>query len=286
MFKNTKKLMPVFAVILAIAVALAGCGKQEGAPKAEGEKKAEGLSGSITIAGSTSVQPVSEELAKAFMAKNPGVTVNVQGGGSSAGVKAANEGAAQIGASSRELKEEEKGLGLTETKIALDGIAVVVNSKNQVSELTMEQVKGIFSGKITNWKEVGGKDAPINVVNREEGSGTRGAFEELVLGKDAKFTEKALTQPSTGAVRTTVAGDENAIGYVSLGSLNQEVKGIKVDGAEPTIDNVKNGSFKISRPFLYLTKGEMNEVTKAYIDFVMSEEGQKIVKEAHFIPVK
>ncbi|MCL4440725.1 MAG: phosphate ABC transporter substrate-binding protein [Firmicutes bacterium] len=287
MFKNTKKLMLVFALILAAAVAFAGCGaKKEEAPKTDGEQKTQGLSGSIIVAGSTSVQPLSEELAKAFMTKNPGVTVNVQGGGSSAGVKAANEGAAQIGATSRDLKEEEKGLGLTETKIALDGIAVVVNSKNQVAELTMEQVKGIFSGKITNWKEVGGKDAAISVVNREEGSGTRGAFEELVLGKDTKFTDKALTQPSTGAVRTTVAGDENAVGYVSIGALSEEVKAVKVDGAEATIDNVKSGSFKIFRPFLYLTKGEMNEVTKAYIDFVMGEEGQKIVKEAHFIPVK
>lgn len=285
MFKNTKKLMLVFALILAAAVAFAGCGKKEEAPKTEGEKAGGGLSGSITIAGSTSVQPVSDELAKAFMAKNAGVTINVQGGGSSAGVKAANEGAAQIGASSRDLKEEEKGLGLTETKIALDGIAVVVNPKNEVAELTMAQVKDIFSGKITNWKEVGGKDAAISVVTREEGSGTRGAFEEIVLGKE-KMYDKAITQPSTGSVKTTVAGDENAVGYVSLGALNQDVKGVKVDGAEPTIENVKAGTFKISRPFLYLTKGEMNEVTKAYIDFVMSAEGQKIVQDSHFIPVK
>lgn len=284
MFKNTKKLIVVLALVLAAAVAFAGCGQKSEAPKAE-EKKA-GLSGSITIAGSTSVQPVSEELAKAFMAKNAGVTINVQGGGSSAGVKAANEGAAQIGASSRDLKDSEKGMGLTEHKIALDGIAVVVNAKNAVSELTMEQVQKIFTGEVTNWKEVGGKGAAINVVNREAGSGTYGAFEELVIGKDKKFTDKALTQPSTGAVRSTVAGDENAIGYVSLGSLNDEVKGVKVDGAEPTIENVKSGAFKISRPFLYLTKGEVNEVTKAYIEFVMSDEGQNIVKEAHFIPVK
>ncbi|ABO50623.1 phosphate ABC transporter substrate-binding protein, PhoT family [Desulforamulus reducens MI-1] len=284
MFKNTKKLMLVLTLILAATVVFAGCGKKEEAPKAEGEKGA-GLSGSITIAGSTSVQPLSEELAKAFMTKNSGVTVNVQGGGSSAGVKAANEGAAQIGASSRDLKESEKGMGLTETKIALDGIAVVVNPKNQVADLTMEQVAKIFSGEIKNWKEVGGKDAAINVVTREEGSGTRGAFEEIVLG-EAKMDSKAITQPSTGSVKTTVAGDENAIGYISLGSLNEEVKGVKVDGVKPTVDNVKAGAFKISRPFLYLTKGEMNEVTKAYVDFVMSEEGQKIVGESHFISIK
>lgn len=284
MFKNTKKLIVVIALVLVAAVAFAGCGqKTEEAPKVE--NKAAGLSGSITIAGSTSVQPVSEELAKAFMAKNSGVTINVQGGGSSAGIKAAKEGAAQIGASSRELKAAEKE-GISEYTIALDGIAVVVNAKNEVAELTMEQVQKIFTGEVTNWKELGGQDAAINVVNREAGSGTYGAFEELVIGKEKKFTDKALTQPSTGAVRTTVAGDANAIGYVSLGSLNDQVKGVKVDGVEPSIENVKSGTFKISRPFLYLTKGEATDISKAFIDFVMSEEGQKIVKDAHFIPVK
>ena len=286
MFKNSKKWMLVFALILTASMVFSGCGNKEEAPATEGEKKEGGLSGSITIAGSTSVQPLSEEVAKAFMTKNTGVTVNVQGGGSSAGVKAANEGAAQIGASSRELTEEEKGMGITEHKIALDGIAVIVNSKNAVAELTMDQVKDIFSGKITNWKEVGGKDGTISVVSREEGSGTRGAFEELVLGEGTKVMDKALTQPSTGAVRTTVAGDENAVGYISLGSLNEEVKGVKIDGVEPTVDNVVSGSFKISRPFLYLTKGDVNDVTKAYIDFMMSEEGQKIVEESGFISVK
>ncbi len=284
MFKNSKKVMLVFALILTAVIVFSGCGKKEETPKdANGENA--GLSGSVTIAGSTSVQPLSEELAKAFMAKNTGVTVNVQGGGSSAGVKAANEGAAQIGASSREINESEKGIGLTEHKIALDGIAIVVNPKNEVAELTLDQAKKIFSGEIKNWKEVGGEDAAINVVTREEGSGTRGAFEEIVL-KDAKMFNKAITQPSTGSVKTTVAGDKNGVGYISLGSLDNAVKGVKIDGVEPTTDNVKNNSFKISRPFLYLTKGDMNEATKAYIDFVMGEEGQKIVVESHFISTK
>lgn len=284
MLKLNKKILLFFALALTAAFIITGCGKKEEAPpQTKGNNT--GLAGSITIAGSTSVQPLSEELAKAFMEKNTGVTVNVQGGGSSAGVKAANEGAAQIGASSRDLKESEKGLGLTEHKIALDGIAVVVNPKNQVTELTLDQVKKIFSGEISNWKEVGGKDSTINVITREEGSGTRGAFEEIVLG-DAKMYSKAITQPSTGSIKTTVAGDENGIGYISLGSLGEDVRGVKIDGVEPTIDNVKNNSFKISRPFLYLTKGQMNEATKAYVDFVMSEEGQKIVTESHFIPVK
>lgn len=269
-----RKLFITAALSMVLVTGLAGCGASEDKAK----------NTAITIAGSTSVQPLSDELAKAYSQKNPNVTINVQGGGSSQGVKAAAEGIAQIGASSRELKESEKGT-VKEVQIALDGIAIAVNPKNSaVSNLTMAQVRDIFSGKTTNWKDVGGKDAPINVVTREAGSGTRGAFEEIVM-HDAKISDKAITQPSNGAVRTTVAGDENSIGYLSLGYLSPEVKGIQVDSTEPTVDNVKNGSYKVKRPFLYLTKGEPQGDVKAYIDFVLSEEGQKIVSQ-HYISVK
>lgn len=269
-----RKLFITAVLSMVLVTGLAGCGASEDKAK----------NTAITIAGSTSVQPLSDELAKAYSQKNPNVTINVQGGGSSQGVKAAAEGIAQIGASSRELKESEKGT-VKEVQIALDGIAIAVNPKNSaVSNLTMAQVRDIFSGKTTNWKDVGGKDAPINVVTREAGSGTRGAFEEIVM-HDAKISDKAITQPSNGAVRTTVAGDENSIGYLSLGYLNPEVKGIQVDSTDPTVDNVKNGSYKVTRPFLYLTKGEPQGDVKAYIDFVLSEEGQKIVSQ-HYISVK
>ncbi len=278
------------AVLLTIAlvamVAIVGCGGEKAAEKG-GEKPAAGTaaSGTVKVAGSTSVQPLAEELADAFMDNNPDVTVTVQGGGSSAGVESANTGTAQIGTSSRELKEEEKGYGLTETVVAKDGIAVVVNTANQVSELTMDQVKKIFTGEIKDWSKVGGSKGPITVVVREEGSGTRGAFEEIVLDKDGKLVASAIVQNSTGAVKTAVTKDSNAIGFISLGSVDNTVKAVKVDGVEPSEATVLDGSYKISRPFLFLTKGKINAATKAFIDFVLSEEGQKIVSE-QFIKIK
>ncbi len=280
------KWMILAAAMLVLAMVVAGCGG--GAEeKKEGDKAPEGTAEkqSITIAGSTSVQPLSDELAKAFQEKNPNVTVNVQGGGSSQGVKAASEGICEIGASSRKLKDSEGSLGLVTHQIAIDGIAVVVNPKNALTDLTADQAKKIFAGEITNWKEVGGADAAINVVTREAGSGTRGAFEEMVMGEEAKITDKAVTQASNGSVRQTVAGDANAIGYLSLGFLNEEVKGVKYDGVEPTVDNVKAGTYKVSRPFLYLTKGEPSGAAKDYIDFVLGPDGQKIVGE-DYITVK
>ncbi|MGE5578001.1 MAG: phosphate ABC transporter substrate-binding protein [Syntrophothermus sp.] len=242
------------------------------------------LSGTITVAGSTSVQPIAEMLAEEFQAQNPGVRINVQGGGSSAGVKAAQTGAAQIGTSSRELKEDEKK-NLYQALIARDGIAIVVHPENKVADLTVAQVQKIFAGKITNWKEVGGKDAPIRVIIREAGSGTRGAFEELVMGKVA-VTDRAIVQGSTGAVRQTVSGDPNAIGYISFDALGKEVKSLKVEGVEPRAENVKNGKYKVARPFLFLTKGAPAGIVKAFIDFVLSDGGQAIVAEEGLVRVK
>lgn len=275
-----KRWLPVLGIILAVVIAAAGCGK--------GDKKEEGAKGggktTITVAGSTSVQPLSDELAKAYTQKTPNVTVNVQGGGSSQGIKAAADGIAQIGASSRKLKDSEKA-AVKETTIALDGIAIAVHPKNsKITNLSLEQVRGIFSGKITNWKEVGGDDAPISVVTREAGSGTRGAFEEIVM-HDAKITDKAITQASNGAIRSTVAGDDKAIGYLSLGYLSADVKGIKVENTDPTVENIKSGAYKVSRPFLYLTKGEPSGDVKAFMDFVLSPAGQDIVGK-HYIKVK
>lgn len=272
----------VFKILLAGLMGLslvifAGCGKTEG----ESES---GLSGSITISGSTSVMPLSEELGQAFMDEYPDVKINVAGGGSSAGIKAAQEGTADIGASSRELTEsEQKNLHVYE--IARDGIAIVVNPENPVTDLSLSQVAQIFAGEITNWKQVGGPDAPISVVTREDGSGTRDAFEEIVLGEGQRIQATAIIQNSTGAIINTINIDPNAIGYISIGSINDYVKPIKIDGVEPTEENVKTGNYRISRPFLYLTKEEPTGVVKAFIDWVLSPEGQEIVGE-EFIPVK
>jgi len=287
--RKSKWLMLVLVGLLAMGL-VAGCGgDNEPAPAPDGGEEQQPseqseLSGSLQIAGSTSVQPLSEELATAFMDKYPQVTINVAGGGSGAGIKAAQEASADIGAASRALKAEEEGT-VVATAIAYDGIAVVVHPSNPVSEITMEQIKQVFAGEITNWSELGGADAPITIYNREEGSGTRGAFTEIVLGEETPITDKAIIQNSNGAMRTAAAGDPNGIAYISFGYLNDEVKPLKVDGVEPTVDNVKNGSYKISRPFLYLTHDEPAGLTKAYMDFVLGDEGQAIVAE-EFITVK
>lgn len=264
---------------------LGGCGQKNGDSKDGAENQAaQELSGTLTVAGSTSVQPFSEVLAEKFREKNPRVQINVQGGGSSQGIEAAKSGTADIGSSSRELKEEEKP-GLVENKIALDGIAIIVNTANKTDELKMEEVKNIYLGNIKNWKEIGGEDAAITVVCREAGSGTRGAFEDIVMEKQP-ITDKVIVQNSTGAVRTTVAGDPKAIGFVSLASLNKDVKGLKIDGVEPSVENVKNGSYIISRPFLYLTKDQPSGLAKAFIDYVLSAEGQQVLVDEGAINIK
>lgn len=275
-FKKSK-LAVLLVFTLVAMVAVIGCGKSENAADKTGSNKP---SGTVKVAGSTSVQPLVDDLADMFMEKNPDITVSVQGGGSSAGVESANQGTAQIGTSSRNLKDEEKGYGLTETVIAKDGIAVIINSANQADNLTLEQVKNIFNGEVKDWSEVGGKKGAITVVVREEGSGTRGAFEEIVL-KGGKFIANAVVQNSTGAIKTAVSNDPNAIGFISAGSVDSNVKALKVDDITPSETTILDGSYKISRPFLFLTKGEPDTATKAFIDFVLGEEGQKIVSEKY-----
>lgn len=285
-----KKGLIIGLIVVLSMFVLVGC--NGGQPVVDNNDQQDTLTGSVVIAGSTSVQPLSEELAAEFMAKNPRVSVEVQGGGSSVGVKSANNGIADIGAASRELKSSEEGLGLTTYVIAKDGIAVVINPECEVEDLSIEQVKKIYTGEITNWNEVGGADADIIVVSREEGSGTRGAFVEItkVEDKDAsgnkvdQTTIDALVQPSTGAVKQTVSNTPNSIGYISLGALDNTVKAVTIEGAEATETNILAGTYKIARPFLYITKGEVSEAAQAYIKFVLNE-GQEIVGQ-EFISVK
>lgn len=278
-----KKALSVLCLFTFVLLLASGCNTSPSNETETGTENDE-LSGSIEIAGSTSVQPLSEELAQAFMEKYPEVRISVAGGGSGAGIKAAQNGTADIGACSRELKPEEKGT-VKETLIAKDGIAVIVNSSNPISDISMDDVRKIFSGEITSWKDLGGEDAPITVIIREDGSGTRGAFQEIVLGKDGDFTDKAIIQNSTGALRTAVAKDPNAIGFISLGALNSDVKALKIDGVQISKENILNDSYKIARPFLYLTKDDPQGLVKSFIDFVLSPEGQEIVGK-EFIPVK
>lgn len=253
------------------------------------------LSGQIQVAGSTTVQPVAEELATAFMTANPDVIIDIQGGGSSVGVTSAGDGTVDIGTASREIKdsEMEQYPDLQVFVIAYDGIAVVTNPDVKLPNLTKEQIVGIFTGEITNFKEVGGPDALITVVSREEGSGTRAAFEELALRtKDASgnnvdnpITEKALLQQSNGQVRTTVATTPNSIGYLSFGFLDSSINAVPVEGVEPTIANAKNGTYPIVRPLNMLTTGTPNELSQAFLDFILGDAGQTIVSK-EYITVK
>jgi phosphate transport system substrate-binding protein len=263
MFKRIAML--VLMVALA-AAALVGC-----QPKAE----------TIQIAGSTSMQKLNEVWAEKFMEDNENIIVNVTGGGSGAGITAVTEGTAQIGASSRALKQEEKDAGLTETQVAIDGVVIVVNRDNPVNDLTIEQVRKIYTGEYTNWNQVGGNDAPIAVVTREAGSGTLDAFENIVMNKQEIMTN-ANTQNATNGVRAVVQGDPNAIGFISLGSLNNDVKGLKIDGVEATEDNIRNGSYAIWRPFVFATKGQLNDATQKFVDFVLSDAGQNIAVQEGF----
>ncbi len=283
-----KKMVALLGLAMIVSMVFIGCGgdasHKGGTQNIGGAQQENILEGTVNIIGSTSVQPVAQSLADAFSNVEPGIQVDIQGVGSTAGVKAANDGTANIGTASRELKTEEKEWGLTEHVIAMDGIAIAIHPNNNVADLTKNQAARIFKGEITNWNEVGGADKEIIVVSREDGSGTRGAFEEI-LGIEGQLSEKALIGEGNGAVKQNIATKENAIGYVSLGYLDNSIKALSVDGVEATVENIQANKYPVARPFLMLTKSEISSETKAFLDFIMSEEGQKIVGE-DYISVK
>lgn len=284
--KRIKKVLGLGLAVILTGSLIIGCGKEEKAAGGEG--------GQVVIAGSTSVQPLSEAIAKEYMKDHKNVKITVQGGGSGQAVKSIKEGIAKIGALSREVKSDEKADAGKEYVFAKDGVAVVVHKGVKVDNLTMEQIKKIYTGEITNWKELGGEDAPIAVVTREEGSGTRGAFTEItgVMAKNAggneidKTTTKAIVQPSTGAALETVKSTPYSVGYVSLEALNDSVKAVSIEGIKISKETVLDGTYKISRPFIYIVGKKVDTATQEFIDFVMSNAGQKLIEKNGFIPVK
>lgn len=249
--------------------------------------EAAALEGSITLAGSTSMEKFSNALAESFMEKYPDVTVQAEFTGSSAGVEAVLAGQSDIGNSSRELKDEEKAKGAVENIVAIDGIAVITNTAGTVGDLSKDQLISIYNGTVTNWKDLGGDSQPIVVVGREAGSGTRGAFEEILsLVDECKYANEL---DSTGAVMAKVASTPGAIGYVSLDVVDETVKVFTMDGVEANEANIKSGEYFLSRPFVMATNGEVSaqsDLVKALFDYINSSEGQELVQSVGLITTK
>jgi len=266
--------IPLSGVVLAAACVLtsllgAGCRGGEG--------------GGLTLAGSTSVQPIAELLGEHYMATHRGSVINVQGGGSSAGIQAALSGAADIGMSSRNLKPEETGLQAT--VMARDAIVLVVNRDNPVRALTTEQVRGIFSGRTRAWAEVGGTGRRLTFITREEGSGTRGAFEDLVMKKE-EISSDAIVEDSTGAARAIVESDPQAIAYISFGMVTPGIVPLTLDGVTPSAEAVHSGRYHLARPFLLLTRGAPSGPAAAFIEYVLSPEAQALVTQEGYVQAR
>ncbi len=314
MKRKTSKLMTILGTAVLVAGLMAGCGntgangnnttggqnagntttdsqKDAGNDTTTGQDNGDttgaDLSGTITLSGSTSMEKLANALCESFMEKYPNVTATAEFTGSGAGIEAVIAGTVDIGDSSRNLKDEEKANGAVENIVAIDGIAVVVDPANQVPGLTKDQLISIYKGEVTNWSEVGGADAPIVVIGREAGSGTRGAFEEILKIEDACAYANELD--STGAVMAKVATTPGAIGYVSLDVVDDSVIALPLDGVEATAENIKAGNYFLSRPFVMATKGEISEqseLVRAWFEYVLGEEGQAVAAQVGLITVK
>lgn len=282
------KMKKILALTCAAAMVfgLAACGSAAADTTGAATEETADLSGTISMAGSTSMEKLANAAAESFMAKYPGVTVTAEFTGSSAGIEAVTAGSVDIGNSSRALKDEEKEAGAVENIVAIDGIAVVTDPANTVSGLTKDQLISVYKGEVKSWSELGGEDAPIVVIGREAGSGTRGAFEELLELEDACAYASELD--STGAVIAKVAATPGAIGYVSLDALDDTVKALALDDVEATAENIKAGNYFLSRPFVMATKGEISEQSEAVQElfkYLSSDEGKQVISSVGLITV-
>jgi len=302
-----KRMISILVAALLVMTTLAGCGSSApadttattapaasetteapattAAAETEATEAPAALSGTVATDGSTSMEKVIGSLGEAFMEANPDVTFTYNPTGSGSGITAVSEGRCDIGLSSRALKDEEKAGGLTETILALDGIAIIVNPANTLQDLTLEQIASIYTGEVTNWSELGGADGEIVVIGREAGSGTRDGFESITGTADACVYRQELT--STGDVITTVASNPNAIGYASLASVKDTVKALSVGGVAPSNETVLDGSYKVQRPFVLVTKtGEaLSQAAQAFFDYVTSADANEIITKAGAVPV-
>jgi len=266
------------AAVVSVALIASGCSSE----RAENQ---------LIVSGSTTILPIAEIAAEDFQTANEGTRVLVSGLGSSAGIESVSTGSSDIGTASRDLKTEEESLGLVDTPIAYDGIAVIVNPNNPVEGLTTDQVRAIFAGEITNWKDVGGEDRAIDLVNRDEASGTREAFKKIVMGEDTRFDPTAAVLPGTGQVRDVVGRSLGAVGYISIGFVEPRytdvrVKSLQIDGVPADEAGVADGTYPVRRVLHFFTKGEPTGLAREYIDYVLSDAVQEgVVRDAGFLPI-
>ena len=300
MKNRVKKMMAILTAATMVAAGVMGCGSSDTNADANNsndnttqtESQATDnntadntdLNGSVTLAGSTSMEKLANAMNEAFMEKYPNVSATAEFTGSSAGIESLAAGSVDIGDASRALSDDEKGQGIVENIVAIDGIAVITDTDNTITDIKSEDLAKVYTGEITNWKDLGGKDEQIVVIGREAGSGTRDAFEELMDVKDScKYAQEL---DSTGAVLAKVAATPGAIGYVSLDVLDDTVNGLQINSVEPTEENILAGTYVLQRPFVMATKGEIAEQSKqvqAYFDFINSEDGQNVIKSVGLI---
>ncbi len=302
MKNRVKKMMAILTAATMVAAGVMGCGSSDTNANADANNSNDNttqtesqatdnntadytnLSGSVTLAGSTSMEKLANAMNEAFMEKYPSVSATAEFTGSSAGIESLAAGSVDIGDASRALSDDEKGQGIVENIVAIDGIAVITDTDNTITDIKSEDLAKVYTGEITNWKDLGGKDEQIVVIGREAGSGTRDAFEELMDVKDScKYAQEL---DSTGAVLAKVAATPGAIGYVSLDVLDDTVNGLQINSVEPTEENILAGTYVLQRPFVMATKGEISEQSEqvqAYFDFINSEDGQNVIKSVGLI---
>lgn len=302
MKNRVKKMMAILTAATMVAAGVMGCGSSDTNVNADANNSNDNttqtesqatdnntadytnLSGSVTLAGSTSMEKLANAMNEAFMEKYPSVSATAEFTGSSAGIESLAAGSVDIGDASRALSDDEKGQGIVENIVAIDGIAVITDTDNTITDIKSEDLAKVYTGEITNWKDLGGKDEQIVVIGREAGSGTRDAFEELMDVKDScKYAQEL---DSTGAVLAKVAATPGAIGYVSLDVLDDTVNGLQINSVEPTEENILAGTYVLQRPFVMATKGEISEQSEqvqAYFDFINSEDGQNVIKSVGLI---
>ena len=279
-----KKIIALVLTAL-LALSLVACGSESKTDDTKTDDQPAALTGTVSTDGSTSMEKVIGALSESFMAQNSGVTVNYNPTGSGSGITAVQEGTCDIGLSSRALKDEEKSAGLKETVLAYDGIAIIVHPDNPVSNLSVEQLAQLYTGEITNWKDVGGNDAEAVLIGREAASGTRDGFESITGTKDKCQYRQELT--STGDVITAVSQNPDAIGYASLASVKDSVKALNVDGVTPSEATVKDGSYKVQRPFVLVTMAgkELSPAAQAFFDYAISSDAASIIAKAGAVAV-